>query len=343
MFSARAVQGAARGARRPRSVGDRGDRADRRRPPDLSPGPPDERHRSAERRDRLLRGAAHAAGTDDHRHARPRARRRRAVRSARRRRERDLGAPRRSSSSARTSRSRTSRRDGQIGVYGPSGSGDLRAGSTAATADASAASSTRVAKRAASTVIVVADRRLGIPGFDVFVERPRRRRSRSARARPACRGRATTSRSCASKLDGRAFGVDMDDDTIPLEAGIEDRAISLTKGCYVGQEVIIRVLTAVTDGWRGAWSASTLRDGRGRCRAPRRSALMRRGPRRRRGHQPRVFAGARPRPIALGYVHRDFVGAGTRVRCPSTRRVTWPTTGALSRALPIQSPPSHAR
>ena len=38
------------------------------------------------------------------------------------------------------------------------------------------------------------------------------------------------------------FGKDMTEDTIPLEAGIEDRAISLTKGCYVGQEIIIRVL-----------------------------------------------------------------------------------------------------
>src|SRR5204863_6844637 len=38
------------------------------------------------------------------------------------------------------------------------------------------------------------------------------------------------------------FAVDMDTDTIPLEAGIEDRAISMTKGCYVGQEVIVRVL-----------------------------------------------------------------------------------------------------
>src|SRR6185436_18848507 len=38
------------------------------------------------------------------------------------------------------------------------------------------------------------------------------------------------------------FGIDMTDDTIPLEAGIEDRAISMTKGCYVGQEVIVRVL-----------------------------------------------------------------------------------------------------
>jgi folate-binding protein YgfZ len=38
------------------------------------------------------------------------------------------------------------------------------------------------------------------------------------------------------------FLVDMDSTTIPLEAGIEDRAISMTKGCYVGQEVIVRVL-----------------------------------------------------------------------------------------------------
>jgi folate-binding protein YgfZ len=37
------------------------------------------------------------------------------------------------------------------------------------------------------------------------------------------------------------FLADMDEETIPLEAGIEDRAISFTKGCYVGQEVIVRV------------------------------------------------------------------------------------------------------
>ena len=39
------------------------------------------------------------------------------------------------------------------------------------------------------------------------------------------------------------FLADMTDDTIPLEAGIEERAISFTKGCYVGQEVIVRVTT----------------------------------------------------------------------------------------------------
>jgi folate-binding protein YgfZ len=38
------------------------------------------------------------------------------------------------------------------------------------------------------------------------------------------------------------FGVDMTEETIPLEAGLLDRAISTTKGCYVGQEIIVRVL-----------------------------------------------------------------------------------------------------
>ena len=39
------------------------------------------------------------------------------------------------------------------------------------------------------------------------------------------------------------FGVDMDETNLPPEAGIEDRAVSYTKGCYIGQEVIARVRT----------------------------------------------------------------------------------------------------
>lgn len=38
------------------------------------------------------------------------------------------------------------------------------------------------------------------------------------------------------------FGVDMDHTTIPLEAGLEHEGISFSKGCYVGQEVIVRVM-----------------------------------------------------------------------------------------------------
>ena len=36
------------------------------------------------------------------------------------------------------------------------------------------------------------------------------------------------------------YGIDMDESTIPLEAGLET-AVNFTKGCYVGQEVIARI------------------------------------------------------------------------------------------------------
>jgi folate-binding protein YgfZ len=39
------------------------------------------------------------------------------------------------------------------------------------------------------------------------------------------------------------FGADMDEATNPLEAGLEARAISFSKGCYIGQEVISRIRT----------------------------------------------------------------------------------------------------
>ncbi len=37
------------------------------------------------------------------------------------------------------------------------------------------------------------------------------------------------------------FGLDITAANIPLEAGLKDRAISFTKGCYIGQEVICRI------------------------------------------------------------------------------------------------------
>jgi glycine cleavage system T protein len=37
------------------------------------------------------------------------------------------------------------------------------------------------------------------------------------------------------------FGVDFDEGNFPQEAGIEDRAVSFTKGCYIGQEFVIRI------------------------------------------------------------------------------------------------------
>src|SRR4051812_37413940 len=41
------------------------------------------------------------------------------------------------------------------------------------------------------------------------------------------------------------YGLDLDETTIPQEAGLNDRAVSFTKGCYVGQETVARLH------WRG--------------------------------------------------------------------------------------------
>jgi tRNA-modifying protein YgfZ len=41
------------------------------------------------------------------------------------------------------------------------------------------------------------------------------------------------------------FGVELDDSVMPQEAGLNERAVSFTKGCYVGQETVARLH------WRG--------------------------------------------------------------------------------------------
>ena len=112
------------------------------------------------------------------------------------------------------------------------------------------------------------------------------------------------------------FLVDMDADTIPLEAGIEDRAISFTKGCYVGQEVIVRVV--YRGGGRVARKLVGLKlDG---SAVPGARATVRGE----RGEVGRVTSAAwSPRlrsTVAMAYVHRDFVEPGTAltVDCEGT-------------------------
>jgi len=145
----------------------------------------------------------------------------------------------------------------------------------------------------------------GIQGFEAFVE------STSAEAFAGAliaSGAVAVSEAaadvCRVEAGRPAFGQDMDQSTIPLEAGSEDRAISLTKGCYVGQEIIIRVLH------------------RGHGRVARRLVRLTLDGDAARGD--RVFAGDREvgvvtsfaqspahGAIALGYMHRDFVEPGT--------------------------------
>jgi folate-binding protein YgfZ len=122
------------------------------------------------------------------------------------------------------------------------------------------------------------------------------------------------------------FLADMDEDTLPLEAGIEDRAMSFTKGCYVGQEIIVRVTTR--GGGRVAkrlvrWHADDsapvvpLKDARIFASAPSTQAPPQHAepPSLRAGKDigrvtSAAFSPSFSKVVGLGYVHRDFAEAG---------------------------------
>ena len=92
-------------------------------------------------------------------------------------------------------------------------------------------------------VFVAGCHALGGPGFDVYCAAER---VTDVAARLFAAGAHDITADAWDTLRIEAglplFGIDMDTDTIPLEAGLEAHAISQTKGCYVGQEVVIRIL-----------------------------------------------------------------------------------------------------
>jgi folate-binding protein YgfZ len=118
----------------------------------------------------------------------------------------------------------------------------------------------------AGEVYLMNQPRLGTSGFDLFVPLA------------AVRSMADRLLAAAASIGGRAcgweafemarieagiprFGADMDESNIALEAGLEDRAISFSKGCYIGQEVISRIKTygQVAKSLRGLRLADDLR------------------------------------------------------------------------------------
>lgn len=92
-------------------------------------------------------------------------------------------------------------------------------------------------------LMVVRSGEARVPAFSVIGPRTRAEELRQALVRSGV-PELSTALVEALRIDaGRpAFGVDMTTETIPLEAGLLERAISTSKGCYVGQEIIIRIL-----------------------------------------------------------------------------------------------------
>jgi tRNA-modifying protein YgfZ len=157
---------------------------------------------------------------------------------------------------------------------------------------------------------VVADAAFGVPGYTAFVPPAD---IDGLVARLVSRGAIETTLATLDVVRveaGRpAFLIDMDEHTIPLEAGIEDRAISFTKGCYVGQEVIVRVMHR--GGGRVAKKLVGLTLSKGEV--PKRGDIIVAADREIGRVTSAVWSPALQGGIALGYVHRDFVDAGSAV------------------------------
>ncbi len=88
--------------------------------------------------------------------------------------------------------------------------------------------------------------RLGTSGFDLFVPNNSlgavADKLIAAAKQIGGRGCGWTAFETARIENGiPRFGADMDYTNIPLECGIESRAVSYNKGCYIGQEVINRI------------------------------------------------------------------------------------------------------
>ncbi len=92
-------------------------------------------------------------------------------------------------------------------------------------------------------VMVLATRDNAASGFDVIVSCDARDALRSALESAGARPiRHATLEVLRIEAGRPGWGTELDPDVIPLEAGLLERAISTTKGCYTGQEVIIRIL-----------------------------------------------------------------------------------------------------
>jgi folate-binding protein YgfZ len=135
---------------------------------------------------------------------------------------------------------------GLLSVQGPQAADAIRALGLFAEIPNGPLASVKVTDATLGEIYLMNHPRLDIAGFDLFV--------------PTVALAAVADKliAAAKSVGGRAvgwsafetarleagiprFGVDMDETNLPQECGIEARAVSYHKGCYIGQEVINRI------------------------------------------------------------------------------------------------------
>jgi folate-binding protein YgfZ len=99
---------------------------------------------------------------------------------------------------------------------------------------------TRLGTRAAS-LRRISNRRRGVPALDLLVPPQDAEPLRQELVREGAAALGPEELEALRILAGQArFGLDMDATRLPMEAGLTKLAISFSKGCYTGQEVVLR-------------------------------------------------------------------------------------------------------
>lgn len=79
-------------------------------------------------------------------------------------------------------------------------------------------------------------------GIDVICETPHREAVEQALLAAGAKPASEDAAEILRVEHGRPrYGIDLDEQVIPQEAGLNERAVSFTKGCYVGQETVARL------------------------------------------------------------------------------------------------------
>ena len=119
------------------------------------------------------------------------------------------------------------------------------------------------------------------------------------------------------------FGADMNEETIPLEAGLSHRAISFEKGCYLGQEPIARIHFRGHVNWHLAGLTLEGED------IPHSGDKLYKDDKEVGWLTSITFSPALQKPIALGYVHRGHQEPGESLQVESSGKRTTAVVTAI--------------
>jgi folate-binding protein YgfZ len=181
------------------------------------------------------------------------------------------------------------------------------------------------------TVIAARVDEFGVPGVFLFAAAgivPAL--AAEAEARGAPMADADTAEVLRIEAGVPAFLVDMNAETIPLEAGLESTAISYTKGCFPGQEVLVRI----RDRGHGRVAKRLVGFVIEGDAVPGAGDVVRAAEKDVGAVTSGVFSPALGRPIALGYVQRDVAEPGTAVSVVHDGTALAGAVSALPFALP---------